>query len=104
MSTFWKGTTSQKTRRWTPLITDNKSRVPDVAVRKTPQGAVEVLAAKTRVLEVRELSPDTAAVTWLDLRPLGFNIHGDSTVLWIGTNQFSGNRIQARRAAIGLGP
>jgi hypothetical protein len=94
----------QKTGRWTPLVADNKSRVADVAVRKTPQGALEVLAAETRVLEVRELGPDTAVVTWLDLRPLGFNIHGDSTVLWIGTNQFSGNRIQDCRAAIGVGP
>lgn len=93
----------QKMRRWTPLVADNESRVPDVEVRKTPQGAVEVLADGAKVLEVRERDPGTAAVTWLDLRPVGFDVHGDSTVLWIGTNQFSGNRIQDCRAAIGLG-
>lgn len=96
--------TGQDKRRWTLVVADNTPRVTGVAVRKTSQGDLEVLAADTKVLEVREVSSDTAAVTWLDLRPLGLDIHGDSNALWIGTNQFSANRIENCNAAIGIGP
>jgi hypothetical protein len=96
--------TGQDKRRWTLVVADNTPRVTGVDVRKTSPGHIEVLAADTKVLEVREVSSDTAAVTWLDLRPLGLDIHGDNSVLWIGTNQFSANRIENCNAAIGIGP
>jgi hypothetical protein len=90
-------------RRWTPVVVDNRSRVPDVQVKSASQGRLEVFAGETRVLEAREIDAQRAAVTWLDLRPLGFNIHGNSSVLWIGTNQFSRNHIANCKAAIGIG-
>ena len=88
---------------WTPVVVDGKAQVPGVKVRRTSQGAVEVIADRTKVVEVRELDADTAAVTWLDLRPLGLNVHGDAGALWIGTNQFSSNRVENCRVAIGIG-
>jgi len=90
--------------QWTVVVADNESLVPDVDVRKTLEGTLEVFAAGNKVLAVREVGADSASVSWVDLRPLGFNIHGDGSALWIGTNQFSNNRIENCRAGIGIGP
>jgi hypothetical protein len=88
--------------QWTVLVADNESQVPDIDVKKTLEGTLEVFAAGKKVLSVRGTGFDTAAVSWVDLRPLGFDIHGDASALWIGTNQFSNNRIENCRAGIGI--
>jgi len=94
--------TGQGKPRWTLVVADNESRVADVVVRRTPQGGLEVMASDTKVLEVQQADTESAAVTWLDLRPLGLEIHGDSDALWIGTNQFSANKFTNCDTAIGI--
>lgn len=95
--------TKHDRKRWTFVVAANSPRVPDVRVEKPAQGVVEILAAGHKVLQVKETGPDVAAVTELDLRPLGFSIHGNTAMLRIGTNQFSGNRIENCSVAIGVG-
>jgi hypothetical protein len=70
----------------------------------TAEGAVDILAGQTRLLAVSETSSESAMITYLDLRPLGLDIHGDHTALWIGTNQFSHNRFANCATGIGIGP
>ena len=48
-------------------------------------------------------SEEKAMVGELDMRPLGFNIYGNSSTLHVGTNVMVGNRISGGNAFIALG-
>jgi len=95
--------TSKDRKHWASIVTDNKSQIPNVSVQKRTDGTLEVFAGHIKLLEVKSLSTESAVVRMLDLRPIGFNIHGDTSVLWIGTNQFSNNTIANCKTGIGIG-
>jgi len=88
---------------WLPVVVDNISKLKDVSVDVMPNGIVKVVAAGKKSLVVREVTKDVVEVELLDLRPFGFDIHGDRSVLCIGQSQFKSNRVEKCRAAIGVG-
>lgn len=90
-------------KQWATIVKDNQARYPGVTVRRPASGTIEILATGKQLLRVTAKSTSSAEVTTLDLRPLGFNIHGDRAALWIGTNQFSSNTISNCRTGIGVG-
>lgn len=90
-------------KQWATVVKDNMARYPGVTVLRPKPGTIEIQAAGKSVVRVTATSPTSAEVTALDLRPLGFNIHGDRATLWIGTNQFSRNTISNCRTGIGIG-
>jgi hypothetical protein len=66
-------------------------------------GILNVSAGGKRVLQVRGVGPDEAAVELLDLRPVGFNIFGDKDGLSAGGMQMSGNTVSGGGTFLALG-
>jgi hypothetical protein len=66
-------------------------------------GILNVSAGGKKVLQVRGVGPDEAAVELLDLRPVGFNIFGDKNGLSAGGMQMSGNTVSGGGTFLALG-
>ena len=64
---------------------------------------LKVSVSGTTVLSVRATADNSAEVDELDLRPLGLNLHGDSSTLMAGTSKFSGNSMSGGGILIGFG-
>lgn len=84
------------------VVVDNFSRSPQVRVASLP-GSTIVYHGSTVVCRVREIRPDEAEVTELDLRPAGLNMHGDASTLFIGNTRYSGNVITGGKAFVNIG-
>lgn len=84
------------------VVVDNFSRSPQVRVISLP-GSTIVYHGNIVVCHVREIKPNEAEVTELDLRPADLNMHGNANTLFIGNTQYSGNVIRASRAFVNIG-
>ena len=56
-----------------------------------------------KIIKVVAESETTAVADIVDLRPLGINIYGDSSILNLGNNKFTQNSIVNARVAFALG-
>ncbi len=54
-------------------------------------GQLIVAVMETIVLSIENSDTDSAKIIILDLRPLGLNLHGNESVLFVGTSQLSNN-------------
>jgi hypothetical protein len=85
------------------LVVDGSiPRVPGISVSAGPNGLTFVAGGMT-LLRIKQLTPQSAVVDMLDLRPLGLNVFGDSNGLNAGTSTFSRNSISGPGAMIALG-
>ena len=76
----------------------------DAAVKVYEENNVlKVSVSGTIVLSVRATADNSAKVDELDLRPLGLNLHGDSSRLMVGASKFSGNSMSGGGILIGFG-
>ena len=66
-------------------------------------GILCVSAGGKKVLQVRGIGPNEAVVELLDLRPVGFNIFGDTNGLSAGGMQMSGNTVSGGGTFLALG-
>lgn len=74
------------------------------AVRVSESGnKIKVVVAGKTVLAVEAISPKNALVTELDLRPLGLNVHGNSSMLFVGGMQISRSTFDGVGTAFGFG-
>jgi hypothetical protein len=65
---------------------------PEVKVLYSEDSSeVTVQFRRHPMIEIKKESPESARVTFLDLRPIGLNIFGDSESLQLGSNQLSNN-------------
>jgi hypothetical protein len=88
--------TSASRRDYVLLVEASVSRHPAVHITSEADGLV-VTTAGTVVLKVKQTGPDSAEITDLDLRPVGFNVYGTERELNAGGAHFTGN------TAIGVG-
>jgi hypothetical protein len=96
--------TSKEGKEWASIVRDSKALHPKVEVTQEPDGSTVVVAAGKRILKVRARDANSAEIPELDLRPLGFDVHGDERALWVGSNEFSANSVYNVRAMIAIGP
>lgn len=88
---------------WSPIIRQNRTLHPAAKLIGLGTGSIEVEIQGTRVLVLAKQPDGTFEVIRLDLRPLGLNIHGDSTKLMVGTNQLVSNTFQNVNVMVGIG-
>lgn len=55
------------------------------------------------LIHVKQNSEDNAEIIEMDLRPIGVNIHGDNTGLFIGTNKLVNTNFTNAKTMIGIG-
>jgi hypothetical protein len=94
-----QGVESPGSDRFVPVVEASVPKHPGIQVQLV-EGAMEVRADNTLVLQVRRPSWDYAVIDALDLRPLGMNVVGDSRQLVAGDMTFSGNTFGTTRTAI----
>ena len=75
---------------WKFVIESNEKRA-DLAKIIIDGENIAVYWAEHLILQVAANTPQEAAVTFLDLTPIGLNVHGDMRQLLVGTNSFIGN-------------
>ena len=87
------------------LIENNVSLVESLVVSANLENrSIEVMFNKNiKIIEVKLINEKSAEITYLDLKPLGFNISGNSVELHIGSSNFSRNTIRGTNVFIGLG-
>jgi hypothetical protein len=89
--------------RWSFIVDKSVSRHPSVKVDVDVESyEVVVLIAGNQILRTRCVSQEKAAVTDIDLRPLGLGVEGSAVGLKIGGTTLSGNRVSGLYSAITL--
>jgi hypothetical protein len=74
------------------------------AVRVSEEGSkVTVVIGDKTVLAVEALSEQKAIVSELDLRPIGLNVHGNASMLYVGGMQISHSTFVGVGTAFGFG-
>lgn len=66
-------------------------------------GALTVFASGVKILYIVYSDLDSASVEYLDLAPIGLNIHGDLEGLYVGGVTFSTNTFSGVEALVSLG-
>ena len=66
-------------------------------------GALTVFASGIKIIYVAFSDSNNVSVEYLDLAPIGLNIHGDLKGLYVGGMTFSTNTISGAKALISLG-
>lgn len=94
--------TKPESKEFVTIVEGSISKHPAVKIYEE-NNVLKVSVSGTMVLSVRAIADDSAKVDELDLRPLGLNLHGDSSALIVGTSKFSGNSMSGGGILIGFG-
>tara|TARA_R110001583_G_scaffold191690_1_gene357329 strand:- start:850 stop:1302 length:453 start_codon:yes stop_codon:yes gene_type:complete len=90
------------TKEFISIVENSVSKHPAVEVLEV-SGVVIVSIQGTKILSVKSVSEDSAVVESMDLRPIGFNLHGNSSSMSVGGSTFSGNSMGGGGVLIGFG-
>lgn len=91
-----------KTNQFVTIVDESISMHPSVKVYEE-SGSLNVKISEEVVLSVKILDQNTAVVEKLDFRPIGLNMHGNSSALIVGGGTFSGNSMSGGGTLIGYG-
>lgn len=86
------------------IVIKNKSmddRITIISSEKDKSTTIEV--DNSKIIYVIKHSDEKAEVLSLDLRRLGFNIHGNANALYFGSSEFVNNNFKNLWAMIGIG-
>ena len=98
------GLVDQKTKRLVQIVSSNVVRILTAPIKvERAKDSTYVKLNETIIIKAVKLSDEKATIEQIDMRPLGFNIHGTSSTLNVGTNVMAGNRMVGGRAFIALG-
>lgn len=93
--------TNSESKEFQLILEESIPQNPAVRVKET-NGTINIFINETQILSVKEASEDSVIIDYLDLSPVGFNIHGSSGALSIGNSVLSGNQMHGRLALIGF--
>ncbi len=91
-----------KNKQFVTIVDESISMHPAVKVYEE-SGSLNIMISEEVVLSVKMLNQDSAVVEKLDFRPIGINMHGNSTSLIVGGGTVSGNTMSGGGTFIGLG-
>ena len=98
------GLANQKTKELVQIVSSNSVRILKAPIRvESKNDFTCVKLNDTIIIKAVKLSDEKAAIEQIDMRPIGFNIHGNSSTLNVGTNVMAGNQMVGGRAFIALG-
>ncbi len=92
----------QKGAEWRPLISKNESLL-DVITVIVKDKVIQVSMSDNIVLEVKEITSESAEITQCNLRPFGINVFLEDDCLKVMTNRYSGNTITGAKIFIDVG-
>ncbi|MDP2886056.1 MAG: hypothetical protein Q8P51_13670 [Ignavibacteria bacterium] len=93
--------TKPESKEFVTIVEGSISQHPAVKIYEE-NDVLKVSVSGTTVLSVKATAESSADVNELDLRPLGLNLHGDSSTLMVGTSIFSGNSMSGGGILIGF--
>lgn len=89
--------------KWIELINESKSLHPAIQIINDKINREIVIGIQnTIILKGKMASDKICIVNNLDLRPIGFDIHGKDNNLFIGNSTFSGNTFQGIGFFVGI--
>ncbi|WP_342349338.1 hypothetical protein [uncultured Nitrospira sp.] len=92
----------QQGKEWRPIVSNNTSLL-DVITVIAKGKVIEVALADEIVLEVKEITSESAEITKCNLRPFGINVFLEDDCLKVMTNRYSGNTITEAKIFIDVG-
>ncbi|MCG7853344.1 MAG: hypothetical protein MIO92_12550 [Methanosarcinaceae archaeon] len=100
---IWLNTTRDG-KEWNKVVEYNISLTNDISVNYFADGkSVLILGRNAIIVQAIKKSETTLEVPILDLRPLGFDFHGNKAGIYIGTNLFANNVFQNVSSMINIG-
>ncbi len=97
------GVVDQKTKELFQIVSSNSVRIFTAPIKvKSENDSTCVKLNDTIIIKAVKLSDEKATIEQIDMRPLGFNIYGNSSTLNVGTKVMVGNHIVGSRAFIAL--
>lgn len=101
--TIWlQAIAAPNSKQFVTIVDASITKHPAVRISEEGRTVTVVVGGKT-VLAVEALSEERAIVSELDLRPIGLNVHGDTSMLYVGKMQISGNTFAGVGTAFGFG-
>jgi len=88
-------------KKFIPIVEASISKHPAVSIIET-LGMLTINIQGTNILSVNKYDENSAEIDSIDLRSIGFNIHGTKTQLIIGNSTFSGNSMSGGGVLIGF--
>lgn len=89
---------------WREIVIKNKPMDEKITIiHSEANKSITIKDGDKTIIQVIKHSDEKAEVIMLDLKPLGFNIYGNSNVLHFGTNKFINNSFKNLWAMIGIG-
>ncbi len=86
------------------IVSSNSVRIPVGSITvDTVDNCTYVKIKDVVIIKAVRHSEEKATIEQIDLRPLGFSVHGDSKALGVGNTIMADNRITGTRVAIALG-
>lgn len=93
---------SPNSKQFITIVDASTATHPSVRVTEQGGKVIVIISGKT-VLAVEATSTQKAIVSELDLRPIGLNVYGNSSMLHLGGMQLSKNTFSGVGTAFGLG-
>lgn len=92
---------TESTAAWKPLVQANTSLSQTIKV-KADRKHIDVNIEKSPIVKVVIHSDRSAEIEQLDLRPLGLNIYGDKSSLFVGGSELRYNTFQNVDSMVGI--
>ncbi|WNM58813.1 hypothetical protein [Candidatus Nitrospira allomarina] len=92
----------QQGKEWRPIVSKNTSLLEVITVN-TKGKVIGVAMGDDIVLEVKEITSESAEITQCNLRPFGINVFLEDDCLKVMTNRYSGNTITGAKIFIDVG-
>jgi hypothetical protein len=83
------------------IVEASISKHPAVSIIDA-SGMLTIKVQNIKILSISDYNENSAEVDLIDLRPIGFNIYGDSKKLVIGNSTFSSNSMSGGGVLIGF--
>jgi len=90
-----------KNNKFVVIVEESISKHPAVKVYED-SGYLNVMISGELILSVKMLDEESVVVEKLDFRPIGLNMHGNSSSLTVGGGLFSGNSMSGGGTLIGF--
>ena len=84
--------TSKEATNWKYIVEKNQTKDDRVSIVLTDTDkSLRIMFQNINLMQVNGISDDEAEISYLDLRPVGLNVYGDTSGLFVGTNRLKGN-------------
>lgn len=85
------------------VVEDSVSNINQIKIDiRSSENKIEIKDTVSNIIILKLIYDDIPSIIYMDLKPIGYLIHGDETKLMIGNNTLHGNTISNVQTVIGL--